>query len=136
MSETPRSTFIDVSHCDAAFVEDVKAHIEANKEPPPDATFSFPESGVFCFHCGKTFKTYRGALMHFGETPTKTASASCITYSAPDPRVSALIETTCGRLLNASIDLMTGKTKAEVDHNLRDIIVDLTSALRALGETK
>lgn len=56
---------------------------------------------------------------------------------SPDPKVKALVEAaaaTCGRLRNAGIDLMTGKTKAAVDHNLRDIVVNLTAAIAPFQE--
>jgi len=49
---------------------DIRAHVTGLSEPEED-TYDAPAHGWTCFHCGSTFKTTRGAQMHFGHSVTE-----------------------------------------------------------------
>lgn len=57
---------------------DVRKHIRGTSDGPE--TYSEPRHGWTCFHCGETFRTERGAALHFGEQPGQVAR--CIAAEA------------------------------------------------------
>jgi hypothetical protein len=53
---------------------DIEAHV--NGLTFEAETYSAPEHGWTCFHCGETFKTYGGARLHFGGYVTARPTCS------------------------------------------------------------
>lgn len=64
---------VDVTGLDAEQVADIEAHVRGLL-PSPALTYTPPEHGWTCFHCGETFKTITGARLHFGEMPGPAAA--------------------------------------------------------------
>ena len=60
---------VRIDHLTPDQQSDIRAHITGLSDPEED-TYQAPEHGWTCFHCGATFKTTRGARMHFGHNVT------------------------------------------------------------------
>lgn len=54
---------------------DVEAHLRGIAEGPD--TYPTPAAGWTCFHCGETFRTARGASLHFGDHPRVRSRPLC-----------------------------------------------------------
>lgn len=39
-------------------------------------SYRWPAEGIMCFHCGRRFKSYWRARLHFGETPPEGAACT------------------------------------------------------------
>ena len=91
----------------------------ARKEGETD-TYTAPEHGWSCFHCGETFTKYGEALLHFGPDPgAKVACAldrgALMDLRAAEERVRVLQE-----LVNGISDLVADHACAKPRLTVRD----------------
>lgn len=54
-------------------------------------TYRWPAEGIMCFHCGKRFRSYNRARLHFGRTP-RDGGAACAVPAAEVERMRGRIE--------------------------------------------
>lgn len=60
---------VDVTGLSDEQVAEITAHVRGLL-PSAALTYTAPEHGWTCFHCGETFKTPDAARLHFGQAPS------------------------------------------------------------------
>lgn len=64
---------VDVTGLSSEQIAEIEAHVRGLL-PSASPTYTPPEHGWTCFHCGETFKTPGAARLHFGELPATAAT--------------------------------------------------------------
>lgn len=70
-----RERTVSVTGLSDAAVADIEAHVRGLLDGP--SSYPAPRHGWTCFHCGETFRTYDGALLHFGPGDTQRERPVC-----------------------------------------------------------
>lgn len=76
---TEPTPHLSLAGLSAAQVADIEAHVRGLSDG--EDGYPAPAHGWTCFHCGETFRTAKGARLHFGETP----AAVPVCAEGPEP---------------------------------------------------